>query len=445
VPALEEVARAAHEQIAAVLAAELPAVQEADAARGHLELPGELRVAERRAGQHEQARQRLLGRVGDVRRRPADLLEAEVPVGRERLRRRRIGLDRLELRDPRCRAHDLHPAGVHPGLDAVELAERVVAVLLLPQVTGPRVEREAERVAQAVGEQPLDVRADFAGHRAAGPEERVVARSGAVVVEPHDHARPVGVVGLRPAELVVGDAGAERPVDQVLQLAAATRVTDDRIELAVGPEAQHAPVVVASQRLIRVRLERAELQDAAVELERLAVPLETVDPVAHQPHAVECVGVGSRPALAPEQVDEAVAAELRMQGDAEQPSLRSRVHGKVEHHSLHLTVDDALDPAGGLLQHQHVVLADEGQGDRLVEARDRLARLEVGVDQLRLLPRRRARERQGSRHPERKRSPDRSRTTSHCGTSLLWWTSVPGGYASLLDLAAPRAGRRSAT
>src|SRR5215216_7631198 len=62
-------------------------------------------------------------------------LQAEVAVGRERVvGRTHRGLDRLELRDARRRPHDLHPAGVHAGLDAVDLAERVVAVLLLPQV-----------------------------------------------------------------------------------------------------------------------------------------------------------------------------------------------------------------------------------------------------------------------------------------------------------------------
>ena len=97
-----------------------------------------------------------------------------------------------------------------------------------------RVEGHAERVADAVGEQLLDVRADLAAHRRAGREERVVGGRRAVVVQAHDHARAVGVIGRRSAELIVRDARAERPVDQVLRLAAAAGVADDRVQLAVA-------------------------------------------------------------------------------------------------------------------------------------------------------------------------------------------------------------------
>ena len=87
-----------------------------------------------RAGQHEQARQRLGWRIGDVRRRPPQLLQSEVGR-RKRVRRIRRDrrLDRLVLRDALGRSHDLHPARVESRLDAIQLAERIVAVLLLPE------------------------------------------------------------------------------------------------------------------------------------------------------------------------------------------------------------------------------------------------------------------------------------------------------------------------
>jgi hypothetical protein len=43
-----------------------------------------------------------------------------------------------------------HPE-LKPWLDAIQLAERVVTVLLLPQVAGVRIEGHAESVANAVG------------------------------------------------------------------------------------------------------------------------------------------------------------------------------------------------------------------------------------------------------------------------------------------------------
>ena len=100
-PAFEERTRAGDEQVAVELRAEAAAVDEADPAGCDLELPRELRRAVVRAGQHEQARQRLGWRVsamlvGDHR----SCCRPKYVVG-ERIRRiRRDGrLDRLELRD----------------------------------------------------------------------------------------------------------------------------------------------------------------------------------------------------------------------------------------------------------------------------------------------------------------------------------------------------------
>ena len=133
-----------HEEVAVVLRTYPGAVHEANGRRGHLKLPAELWVAVVCARQHHHPPQRLLGRVGDVRRWPPRLLK----VAAEHRR-----LDLFELIDPREWPHDLDPAAVHPRLDQVQLGKRVVAVLLQPQVAGLRVEVEAEAVAVAVGEQ----------------------------------------------------------------------------------------------------------------------------------------------------------------------------------------------------------------------------------------------------------------------------------------------------
>src|SRR4029453_5090052 len=98
-PVLEERPRWPYEEIAAILRSEGGAVQKADSGRRDLELPTELGVAVVCARQHEKTRKRLLRRVRDVRRRPAVLLETEVPRSGDRIDRVR-GFDRLVLGDP---------------------------------------------------------------------------------------------------------------------------------------------------------------------------------------------------------------------------------------------------------------------------------------------------------------------------------------------------------
>ena len=75
----------------------------------------------------------------------------------------------------------------------------------IPELAGDGIEGHAEAVAEAVREDLLHVGADLAADRRAGGEERVVGRRRAVVVEPQDDAGEMRVVGLRAAELVVGD------------------------------------------------------------------------------------------------------------------------------------------------------------------------------------------------------------------------------------------------
>jgi hypothetical protein len=110
----------------------------------------------------------------------------------------------------------------------------------------------------------------------------------------------VSVVRLRPPELVIRRERARaacrgRPTRKVLQLPATTDVTDLDVQLAVGTEVDHTAVVVRARRLGLVALarrlgravvlERAELDQVAVVVERESVPAKAVDAVPEQRHA----------------------------------------------------------------------------------------------------------------------------------------------------------------
>lgn len=159
-----------------------------------------------RPRQQEQPRHRLLGCAGDVRRRPAELLQRrDGLIGRLG----KGGLDLPVFRQSCHGTHDLDPAAVHPGLDPVDLIEAVVAVLLIPQAPGDRIEVDPKAVAEFVGEDLLEVRAGLAADACPDDEERVVGGRGAVGVETEDHPAEVSVIGLRTAELVVRDRGGQ--------------------------------------------------------------------------------------------------------------------------------------------------------------------------------------------------------------------------------------------
>ena len=162
------------------------------------------------ARQHEEPRERLLGRVRDVRRRPADLLQVTAEF---------VDLDRLELGDPCDGTHDLDPAAIHARLDAVQLIEAVVAVLLLPEGAGDGIKGHAEAVPDPIGEDFLNVRAYLPTNGGASGVEGVIRRGASVVVQPKDHTGQMRVVGLRPAELVIG-VSRRRALGQVLRLPA---------------------------------------------------------------------------------------------------------------------------------------------------------------------------------------------------------------------------------
>jgi hypothetical protein len=81
----------------------------------------------------------------------------------------------------------LYSATRTAGLDAVQLVEGVLTVLLRPEPARCRVERHPKAVPKAVREDLLDVRADLSADRGARGDERVVGWRRAVVVQPqHD-------------------------------------------------------------------------------------------------------------------------------------------------------------------------------------------------------------------------------------------------------------------
>src|SRR5437660_1780364 len=90
---------------------------------------------------HEESGQRFLRGIGNVSRRPADLLQPE---------KVRARLDRFELGDPGYRSHDLNPPEVASWFDAVDLRETIIAVLLLPKISRERIKSETKAVADAI-------------------------------------------------------------------------------------------------------------------------------------------------------------------------------------------------------------------------------------------------------------------------------------------------------
>ena len=70
-----------------------------------------------------------------------------------------------------------------------------------------------------------------------------------------------------------------------------------------------------------------------------------------------------------------------MQGDAQQTPFGRVVNGEIEDDLRERAVDDVLDAAGGLFEHQEFVGADERHRRRLLETGDHRAHRQVGIDQ----------------------------------------------------------------
>ena len=260
-----------------------------------------------------------------------------------------------------CEIHgsgDLDPPAVHPPLHPVQLAERVIPVLLEPEVPGCRVDGQAEAVPVAVGKNLLHISARFSAHLGSDLEERVVGGSGAVIFQPEDHPRQMGVVRFGAAELVVWAPVPERSQGEVLGLPSPADVADEYVELAILPEGDDAAVVVAERPgLVRRvgRLEGSHLYQVVVEGQGRPVPHEPIHPVPEQRRVVEVAGIGSGRALRPVQVHPGVCREGGMEGDPQEPPLRGEVHRQVQDRAVDGAVRDAYHSSGVLLQGQDVV------------------------------------------------------------------------------------------
>src|SRR5947207_14799675 len=96
----------------------------------------------------------------------------------------------------------------------------------------------------------------------------------------------MGIIRLRSPELIVGSSGIPT-MRKVLCLPAAAVVPDDDVELPVGTETDDPTVVITTQRLPRVGLERMQLDHVAIKRERRSVPHEAIDSISEERHVRE--------------------------------------------------------------------------------------------------------------------------------------------------------------
>src|SRR6185369_5014100 len=293
-------AGSADEQVSLELRTQSPSLHKTDWRRRQRILPTEFRIDVLRAGQHIHSRQRLLRRGCDVARRPAKLLK--IP-------RRITHLDRFEFIDAAHGTHRLNPTAIEPRRNAIDLVERVVAVLLSPQSAAERIEVHPEAVTNTVGEDFLDVRSSLAREICRRTKERIVRRRRTIVVEPQYDSSQVCVIRLRTAELIVRNRTATR---QILQEPAPAVIADNDVNLAVGTNAQHTTVMIATRRLARVLLQGSQLDKVSIEGERRTIPHVPVDAISKQRHLIDIRGVGAGAAFRPIQVNKPVLCKLRM-------------------------------------------------------------------------------------------------------------------------------------
>src|SRR5262245_2251867 len=114
-------------------------------------IPSEREARDPATREVRQTHSGIAGTLGQPRRWKPQLLKRAAEHG---------DLDLLEIEEPMLWTHDLDPTAVHAGNDAIQLAERVIAVLCFPQRAAIRVERHAEGIAMSVRKDLLEVGAD---------------------------------------------------------------------------------------------------------------------------------------------------------------------------------------------------------------------------------------------------------------------------------------------
>ena len=285
-------------------------------------------------------------------------------------------LDRAKLIDPTDRTHRLYPAAIETGRDAINLVKRVVAIFLRPQRAAQRIEIHPKAVAYAVSKHFSNVHRGFAVQGVRDIEERVIGGRGAVVVEPQNYSGEVRVVRLWSTKLIVGNG---TTACNVLKETAPAVIAEDDVKLAVRTETHHAAVVITARRLTGVLLQRAQLDQIAIERQSRTIPDVTIDTIAEQRYLIRVRGVGAGAALSPEEVNKTVLRETRMQRDPEQTALGSIVDREIERRAVQRAVDDALHPARRSFQHEKIIWSKKRDADWLLESGDNGADCQVVV------------------------------------------------------------------
>ena len=265
----------------------------------------------------------------------------------------RVVGDRLRVAEVGCRrraqgvlalgalAFSRRPAVVRPVDPQVDLFTSVLADVVDVEAGTARVgvEREAPRVAQAVGE---DLLTD--GDR----RRRSVAARGAPIGtragERVPRRRRAGPA-VDPQDLAVQQAQVLRGVVAAGAAAVATRVAatvaDGHVQVPVVAHFQVAAVVVAGRRT------------DVVEQHQFRGSLDGVAVHAEPAHAVHATAGRRRVRPGVVEVHVAIGVELRVERHAQQAALTLRAHGEIECRSgeQRTVLQDAHGPA--LLQHDH--------------------------------------------------------------------------------------------
>src|SRR5262249_22283276 len=131
---------------------------------------------------------------------------------------------------------------------------------------------------------------------------------------------------------------------------------------------------------IPIILEGAQLDDVLVERQGGGggVPDEAVHPVAQHGDIGQIIGDDPCAALRPVQVDVVAVREIRAQGNPQQAALGGEVdrqvgdlaRAEVEGRRVDYAVDHVVHEAGGSLEHEEVIVPQEGHGRGLGQAAD---------------------------------------------------------------------------
>ncbi len=179
--------------------------------------------------------------AGDRLAAGAVVLEDRRDVARGGARRVRAVVERAALE---ALPAEVGGAALRRGV--VDLLGVVLADVADEQVAGRAVEREAKRVAQAVGVD-LAARVAAAGERVAG-RDRVAARGA---------RRDPQQLGEQRGALLVGRPGADERLPVTVGVVASAAVAGRDVQVAVGAEVQVAAVVVVAQAVLDLQDERA--------------------------------------------------------------------------------------------------------------------------------------------------------------------------------------------